>query len=111
MNYFPKEQFLFIDGEGLIRNPYNELKKLESFLKLRSFFKENYFIYSEKKGFYCIKRDLNSIDKNITCMNASKGRKHPFIANNTLEKLNEFFKPFSIELFEMIEKKPFWNIF
>ena len=115
MNFFPKEQFLFIDGEGFINNPYKELKKVESFLNLTSFFTTKHFYRkkykkSSKKGFYCIKRDLNAIDKNIRCMGSSKGRKHPFIAKNTLKKMHKFYKPMSIELFEMIKKKPFWNI-
>jgi hypothetical protein len=110
LDYFPKEQFLFIDGEGFITNPFKEVKKIEKFLNLKSFFTKEHFAFNSKKGFYCIIKDLNSKDKKRRCMGLSKGREHPFIAKDTLEKLNKFFKPLSIELFQMIKQKPFWNI-
>ena len=53
MNWFDIKQFLFLDGEEFIRNPVNELKKVENFLGLRPLFKAENFKYDEKKKFYC----------------------------------------------------------
>ena len=39
-----------------------------------------------------------------------KGREHPILSKYTLKKLKEFYKPYSLELFNMINEEPFWKI-
>ena len=38
LKYFPLDQFLILSGEEFIKNPYNEVMKVEKFLNLESFF-------------------------------------------------------------------------
>jgi hypothetical protein len=108
LKYFPKEQFLIVNGENFIKNPYEEVKKAEKFLNLKPYIQKDHFIYDKNKGFFCMNKKQ---EKNKTeCMGLDKGRKHPNISVSVLRKLNEFYKPYSKELFELIKRKPFWKI-
>jgi hypothetical protein len=107
LQYFDKEQFLFVDGESFSSNPYKELKKVEKFLNLKPFIEQNHFIFNSHKGFYCLNNYQN---RSVKCMNENKGRKHPFIQSSTIEKLRKFYKPFSLELFKILNLEPFWRI-
>ena len=109
LKYFPLEQILFINGHEFVRNPYDEVKKVETFLELTPYFKREHFIFDTKKKFFCINPVLfNSTDDN--CLGKSKGRKHIQINAELLGKLKIFYKPYSIELFKIIKQKPFWEI-
>jgi hypothetical protein len=108
LRYFPKEQILVLDGESFIKNPYKELKKVEKFIKLEPYFVENHFIYDQKKGFFCLNRDPSK--KKVECMKSTKGRKHPEVFQKSIDKLKKFYKPYSQELFKLINEEPFWNI-
>jgi hypothetical protein len=66
LEYFPTTQILVLDGENFITNPYAEIKKIEQFSNLTSFFQKNHFVYDTSKGFYCINKNLNGTD--VKCM-------------------------------------------
>ena len=106
LNYFPLEQFLFVNGENFIKDPYTEIKKIEEYLKVPSFFKKEHFVYDKTKGYFCLNKnlDLNFVE----CLRSNKGRNHPFISEEVLKKLDDFYKPLNEELFDLINQKPFW---
>ena len=108
LKYFPIEQFLFLNGESFIRNPYEEVKKAEKFLNLRPFITKEHFFFNKQKGFYCVYKDLKN--KERRCMGSSKGRKHPFVSQKTVNNLYKFFYPYNIELFQMLNQTPFWDL-
>ena len=108
LKFFPKEQFLIVNGENFVTNPYEEVKKVEKFLDLEPFIQKNHFVYDTKKGFFCFNK--NQDQNKITCMDKTKGRKHPNISDDALNKLKEFYKPYSIELFNTLNVDPFWEI-
>ena len=70
LEYFPKAQILIVDGENLIVNPYHEIKKIEKFLNLKKFFRQDNFVFVKKKGFYCIK---NRKFQKPKCLKSDKG--------------------------------------
>ena len=107
LKYFSMDQILILNGEELVKYPYNEVKKLETFLNLKPLIKEEHFVYKEDRGFYCIKKPLNS--ENVQCLTEDKGRKHPNISLELIEKLNKFYEPLSHELFQMINRTRFWE--
>ena len=47
--------------------------------------------------------------RNSTCLGGEKGRRHPMIERKLLDKLFEYFKPFDIEFFKIINQNPFWQ--
>ena len=62
LEYFPFKQIHIVNGEEFIRNPINELKKLEKFLGLTSYFTEQNFIFDSNKGFYCLNNKQNKTE-------------------------------------------------
>lgn len=105
---FPKEQFLFVNGEELIKSPSSELNRVEKFLGLESVIRQEHFVLDRRKGFACIIKPIDS--KQVKCLSDQKGRKHPKIDAKILNDLREFYKPFSKQLFEIIEQEPWWEI-
>jgi hypothetical protein len=108
LKFFKKEQFLFVDGENFIKKPYDELKRVENFLNVIPFIQTNHFVFDIKKKFFCMNKnqELNKTE----CMAKDKGREHPDLSVDTLNKLKDFYRPYDLELFKMIDQKPFWKI-
>ena len=108
LEYFPLSQFLFINGEQLIREPSVELDKLQSFLNLTRVIKKEHFVHNRRKGFACIIKPIDSTQ--VKCLSDQKGRKHPIIDSNILGDLREFYRPSNEMLFSLINETPWWPI-
>jgi len=59
LRYFPREQFLFINGERFRHEPNVEIDKVQTFLNLDLIIKKSHFVLNEQRGVYCIKGPLN----------------------------------------------------
>ena len=110
LKYFTLEQILLINGDEFIRNPYNEVKKIENFLNLKSFVRPEFYIFDENKGFYCLNTKLVTQLKEDSCLGEDKGREKPVIDKHVIDKLKDFYKPYNFELFKLINQTPFWQI-
>jgi hypothetical protein len=106
LKYFPKEQILVCDGDNFIRNPYEEMLKVEKFLNLKPFYQKEHFFYDNNKGFFCLNKDLNNTK--IECMKENKGQPHPPVSDDVIEKLKEYYEPYNQELFDMLGVERFW---
>lgn len=83
LNYFPKEQFLFLKSEDFFLDPLNSMKTVFGFLELKDYKNEN--IKPHNAGTY------NALP-----------------ANKRIE-LEEYFKPFNQKLYEMIGTDIAWE--
>ena len=96
LKWFKKEQILVMNGEELITHPATEISKVEAFLNVRHYFTKEMFILNQEKGFYCWKNS-NGRKKNtktqVQCLGSSKGREHPTVSEESLDKMREFLKP------------------
>ena len=108
LKFFPRENFLFINGEKLIQEPSVELNKLQLFLNLKPVIKKEHFVHNKRKGFACILKPLDS--KQVRCLSDQKGRKHPIIDNKILADLYKFYKPYNKQLFDFLQQDPWWPI-
>ena len=108
LQYFPMKQLLVLNGEEFIKNPYNEIKQVEEFLELTPFITKEHFVYDSTKKFHCLNINLEK-NNAIKCLQKKKGRTHPFIEPNVLEKLKVIFKPYDNDFFDSISKEPFWS--
>ncbi|RNA34416.1 heparan sulfate glucosamine 3-O-sulfotransferase 6 [Brachionus plicatilis] len=107
LKYFPLESFIFINGDNLVRNPHQEMKKLQEFLAIKPIITErNFVMTTQKRGFPCIR--LKPGSDRIKCLNDQKGRPHPKINPSVFQDLDQFYKPFNKEFFELIDQEPFW---
>jgi hypothetical protein len=107
LKYFPLNQILILDGEKYIVDPYSQLKKVEEFLRLKSFFTPDNFIFNKEKGFFCVNKRFSS---KKGCLEERKGRLHPVIDLNITIKLRNYFRTYDVELFDLIKMNPFWKI-
>ena len=99
LQYFPLNQFLFVNGEELIKRPAKEIKLVEKFLGLKPFISEENFYYNKTKGFPCFVGkigDSGSV-RGAHCMGSSKGRKHPAVTKEVLQLLQNYFRPYNEE--------------
>lgn len=107
LDVFPKSQILVVSGEDLVRKPAEVMVAVQEFLNLEKVVDEKYFLFNETKGFPCLKRDPNEpVPK---CLNGSKGRQHPNINPETLEKLRNFYRPYNEEFYKLTSTDFHWR--
>ena len=86
---FPMDNILLVNGQTLVEDPLKEIKKVEQFLSLPSFFNKDHFVYpKEKNGFPCFK-----LGEDPQCMGSWKGRPHPPLSGETMKYLKQLFQP------------------
>lgn len=99
LQYFPRKQFCFINGENLVTNPASELKKLQHFLGLNTVITEEHFYFNSTKGFPCLKkREASGVPH---CLGEGKGRVHPTVSPYAKVALYDFYRPYNFELYKM----------
>lgn len=55
----------FVNDDEFIRNPYDEVKKVEEFLQIEPYFRPDHFVFDLEKKLYCINGKLfNATKKN-----------------------------------------------
>lgn len=95
---FPQDQVHVVDGEKMVTDPLPEIKKIEQFLDIQSFFSEEHFYFPEGSKFPCFKP---SLDSQPQCMQGDKGRDHPDLLPETYDYLRTYFNPKMESFFEM----------
>ena len=108
LRYFPLKQFLFINGARLRTEPSIELDKFQYFLNLKPLITNESFVFNSFKGFYCIKKPLNSTK--VKCLGNAKGRKHPVIESAILNDLRQFYKRTDKIFFNLMSESPWWPL-
>lgn len=71
LKQFQRKQILFVDGDNFIKNPSQELNKVEEFLGVKQLFTLEKFQFNEAKGMYCFVSN-----KSRYCLSSRKGRAH-----------------------------------
>lgn len=107
LKHFSNEQMCYVDGDMFVMDPLKELHMLETCLKLEHYFSEKNFVYDQGRGFYCF-QDPKSVNKS-TCMNKSKGRKHPDIPEHVVKRLRNYFQPWSSRIPELTGRTITWS--
>ena len=106
LKVFGKEQILIVDGDRLISDPVVELQKVERFLKLDHHIQQDQFHFNTSKGFYCIRDSIYpTLDR---CLSQTKGRPHPEVSPDVVDKLKEFFRPHNEIFYEMVGQNFGW---
>lgn len=106
LEVFPKEQILIVDGDTLIGNPVEELAKVERFLGLSHQINQERFHFNETKGFFCIRDSIRpDMDR---CLSKTKGRPHPAVSLEVVEKLTNFFRPHNEIFYKMVGRDFGW---
>ncbi|XP_062263335.1 heparan sulfate glucosamine 3-O-sulfotransferase 3B1a [Platichthys flesus] len=99
IQFFPMEQLLFVSGERLISDPAGEMARVQDFLGLRMVVTEKHFHFNPAKGFPCLKRPEGNSKPH--CLGKTKGRTHPNIDPEVVQRLRDFYKPFNRKFYQM----------
>ncbi|XP_027705916.1 heparan sulfate glucosamine 3-O-sulfotransferase 3B1-like [Vombatus ursinus] len=97
--YFPINQILFVSGERLIGDPAGELGRVQDFLGLKRVITKKNFYFNKTKGFPCLKKSEGSSKSH--CLGKNKGRTHPNINQEVVQRLREFYRPFNMKFYQM----------
>jgi hypothetical protein len=106
LEYFPKENFIILNGHKFIENPIIEMDKLQKFLGIDRLITGEHYKFDDKKGFHCMRIPLDS--KDYTCLGSDKGRRNPIVYQETINLLKKYYEPYDKELFEFFNIEPFW---
>ena len=87
LKVFERKRIHIIDGDNLIKNPFEEMTAIERFLGIKHIFTMDNFHFNETKGFYCYRTP----DKE-KCLGEKKGRPHPDVDPMVIRKLRQFFR-------------------
>lgn len=104
--FFNRTQTCFVDGDKFVKDPFSEVRLLESCLLLPSYFTPEHFVYESKRGFYCFKASLSQIDP--YCMGSSKGRRHPPIPEVVVSALRKYYQPSDDQLQSLTNRTMQW---
>uniref|UniRef100_W5MUP7 Sulfotransferase n=1 Tax=Lepisosteus oculatus TaxID=7918 RepID=W5MUP7_LEPOC len=104
LKYFPLDHIHVVDGDQLIKDPFPEMKKVEKFLNLSPQINTSNFYFNKTKGFYCLRDHGRE-----RCLHDSKGRAHPHVAPQILDKLYNFFHEPNRKFFELIGRTFSWK--
>ncbi|XP_018409128.1 PREDICTED: heparan sulfate glucosamine 3-O-sulfotransferase 3A1-like [Nanorana parkeri] len=99
LQYFPMSQILFVSGERLITDPAGELGRVQDFLVLKRIITDKHFYFNKTKGFPCLKKAEGSSKPH--CLGKTKGRIHPNIDPEVVQRLREFYRPFNMKFYQM----------
>lgn len=99
LQHFPMEQLLFVSGERLISDPAGEMARVQDFLGLRRVVTEKHFHFNPAKGFPCLKRPEGNSKPH--CLGKTKGRTHPNIDPEVVQRLRDFYKPFNSRFYQL----------
>uniref|UniRef100_A0A7M4EKZ0 Sulfotransferase n=1 Tax=Crocodylus porosus TaxID=8502 RepID=A0A7M4EKZ0_CROPO len=97
--YFPIGQILFVSGERLISDPAGELGRVQDFLGLKRIITDKHFYFNKTKGFPCLKKAEGSSKPH--CLGKTKGRPHPEIDQEVVQRLRDFYRPFNMKFYQM----------
>ena len=103
LKFFPRNQILVVNGDRLIRKPWQELRKVETFLGLEHEITQEDFFFNATKGFHCINRNMKE-----RCLTSSKGRQHPDVSQAVVSKLRQYYAPFNYEFYNLVGRDFGW---
>ncbi|XP_051968888.1 heparan sulfate glucosamine 3-O-sulfotransferase 3A1 [Xyrauchen texanus] len=107
LQFFPMGQILFVSGERMISDPAGELGRVQDFLGLKRIITDKHFYFNQTKGFPCLKKAEGSSKPH--CLGKTKGRTHPNINSEVVQRLKDFYRPFNMKFYQMTGRKFGWD--
>ncbi|GAB6028751.1 Heparan sulfate glucosamine 3-O-sulfotransferase [Chamberlinius hualienensis] len=105
LEVFPRSQVHVVDGERLVVEPLAEVRLIEQFLGLQHLVHPENFYFNKTKGFFCLRNETTE-----KCLSETKGRKHPQVSQQVIEKLRQYFEPHNDQFFQLIGQRFNWSL-
>lgn len=106
LQLFPLKQLHVVDGDNLIINPLEEVRKIETFLHLPQLVNPDSIYFNSTRGFYCMRKSKTGPEQ---CLGVNKGRKHVTISEKVVSRFNKFFRPHNERLYKLIGRRFSWR--
>jgi hypothetical protein len=74
LRLFRLDQFHFVNGENLVRDPSDELRRVEDFLGLERRINASMFYLNETRGFYCIRGVAGGVAEGVAAAGGDTSR-------------------------------------
>ena len=119
LKHFSRSQMFITESEEVVNSPVSVLRELETFLGIGHVINEDYLVFNETRGFYCM-RDVTydprmvlvnynpkriypveEWNPEVHCLGSDKGRPHPDIGSELYSKLHDFFIPRNLDFFNL----------
>lgn len=108
LKYFPLSQLHFVSMEEMKVNPAKELQAVEKFLNIEPFIKKEHFYINETKHFPCVTMPDKTKGENAGCLSETKGRPHPTVRNDIRTLLQNYYRPYNLELYKKAQRDFHW---
>ncbi|XP_021377010.1 heparan sulfate glucosamine 3-O-sulfotransferase 1-like [Mizuhopecten yessoensis] len=108
LKHFRLDQIHVVDGDLLIRKPFQEMFRVETFLGLEHKISKDTFTFNRTKGFFCLKLD-DELGKRTKCLSKSKGRRHPEVDPNVLRQLRDYYRSANDLFFQQVHRRFRWS--
>lgn len=102
--HFPREQIHVVNGDRLIKAPWREISKIETFLGLQARVTQDNFYFNTTKGFHCLRPGQGS----ERCLAKSKGRPHVQVSKQSVTLLRKFYMPHNLRFYNLVGKDFGW---
>ncbi|KAJ3608417.1 hypothetical protein NHX12_025464 [Muraenolepis orangiensis] len=106
-NWLQLGQILFVSGERLIADLAGELGRVQDFLGLKRIITDKHFYFNQTKGFPCLKKAEGSSKPH--CLGKTKGRTHPNINPQVVQRLRDFYRPFNMKFYQVTRRMIVWD--
>eukprot|EP00090_Calanus_glacialis_P011480 TRINITY_DN19879_c0_g1_i1.p1 TRINITY_DN19879_c0_g1~~TRINITY_DN19879_c0_g1_i1.p1 ORF type:complete len:318 (-),score=60.56 TRINITY_DN19879_c0_g1_i1:235-1188(-) len=102
--HFPREQIHVVNGDRLIKTPWREISKIETFLGLEAKVTQDNFYFNTTKGFHCLRPGQGS----ERCLAKSKGRPHVTVSKQSITLLRRFYMPHNLRFYNLVGRDFGW---
>nr|CBN81640.1 Heparan sulfate glucosamine 3-O-sulfotransferase 3B1 [Dicentrarchus labrax] len=83
------------------------LGRVQDFLGLKRIITDKHFYFNQTKGFPCLKKAEGSSKPH--CLGKTKGRTHPNIDPEVVQRLRDFYRPFNMKFYQMTGHNFGWD--
>ena len=105
---FPRDQILIVNADDFKSNPAAVIDKVASYLGLKDFSAEDYFVYNKYKHFYCVRNP--DTDEEMACYADNRGHADPVIIQDDIkQELITRFAPHTKRFYKLLGEKYDWK--
>ncbi len=106
LDTFQLRQMLILDGDVFVQDPLVTLREVVEFLHIPRFYTSKHFIFTEENGYYCANIPSRP---DVQCIEHDEGSAHEDIDRKVIDKLSEFYKPYTMHLQNLVGKRFSWT--
>ncbi|XP_041461045.1 heparan sulfate glucosamine 3-O-sulfotransferase 1-like [Lytechinus variegatus] len=97
--------YLVIDRDDFVHQPLQTLARLETFLGIKQFFRNEHFEFHDQDGRYCVNVERRP---DTHCVYEMSQRHLPIVDENIIEKLKQYYDEYDLKLAGLLQRNFSW---